>query len=238
MGRAHPWRSAPAQRDHTALTDMISVQYLMARDGELPQFWWRSTNSVCRGASPDCRAAPALVLIISQIWRAGGAVRHRCDRRCGDQRHALRNASAPAPAASQGADADARADSAGDLGDAGMHQAACATLCDNRDDRRPVGGSLPAGGGAEGREAQLIRQAIMEQLTAEQWPTQDAAGTYGSEALVPPVAGSQIPRCDAVVVFIREVNLSISMTELTIETDARDSHLQPDPHHAHQMKVT
>ena len=115
------------RRRNTAITDMISVQYLMARDGELPQF----LQKLNRFGVPWM---PAVVAASVPMPRAGhqprpgapgGALRDRRDRRGRDQRHA-RARSHPRLRRMRRKVADDAAGRvpAGDLGDAGVHEAA------------------------------------------------------------------------------------------------------------------
>jgi len=212
---------------NTAITDMISVQYLMARDGELPQIM-TALNRFGVPWIPAVVAAsvPILVLLISHdldslaaLYAIGviGAVAINVSLCSVHPR--LRRMHRKIPMMALGA----------------VLLGIWVTLAFVKHEALAfVGVVMVIGLSARqlnrwlttrrGVRPSLLRQAILEQLTPQVLAKPKLLiGTYGSEALAP-AALEEAKKQDAalVVCFIRELNLSYkyeSEQQLTIDTD-------------------
>ncbi len=231
---------------NTAIMDMISVQYLMARDGELPavhagtQSLWRAVDAgrCCRQCPDPCPGHQP------RSGKPGRPLRHRRDRRGGDQRHAVRAPSAPPPDAPQGADDDPGHRPAGHLGDTGLHEAPRAVVRHRRygggphrppDQQADVDAQRPqTESAAPGHRRAIDARGIRAKKLL--------IGTYGSDSLA--MAGMWLAKeeeATLVVCFIREVNLSFkygNQKTLSIDTDlAAQRTFARFLELAHQLKV-
>jgi hypothetical protein len=213
---------------NTALTDMISVQYLMARDGELPQFLVKLNRfGVPWVPSLIAAAVPMLVLVISHdltslaaLYAIGviGAVAINVTLCATHPR--LRRMHRKLPMLLLGI---VLLIIWVTLALTKLHALIFVTIV------MIVGLSARAINKKitqrKGPRPSLLRQAIMEQLNADTLgKPKILLGTYGSEALAG-AALRQAQDSDAalVVCFIRQVNLSYkyeSERKPTIETDA------------------
>jgi amino acid transporter len=213
---------------NTALTDMISVQYLMARDGELPQFLVKLNRfGVPWVPSLIAAAVPMLVLVISHdltslaaLYAIGviGAVAINVTLCATHPR--LRRMHRKLPMLLLGI---VLLIIWVTLALTKLHALIFVTIV------MIVGLSARAINKKitqrKGPRPSLLRQAIMEQLNADTLAKPKILlGTYGSEALAG-AALRQAQDSDAalVVCFIRQVNLSYkyeSERKPTIETDA------------------
>jgi amino acid transporter len=210
---------------NTAITDMISVQYLMARDGELP-FALQRLNKFGVPWLPAVIAAavPALVLIISHdleslaaLYAIGviGAVAINVTLCARHPR--LRRMHRKAPMMALGIVLLAIWVT---LACTKLHALAFVTVVMAVGlTARQLTKWLAA---RKGERPSLLRQAIMEQLPADVMGMHKVLlGTYGSDSLVPAALEAAKNRGAAlVVVFIRQVTLSYKYDEkLTINND-------------------
>jgi amino acid transporter/nucleotide-binding universal stress UspA family protein len=211
---------------NTALTDMISIQYLMARDGELPQFM-QKLNRFGVPWAPALVAAsvPILVLLVSHdleslaaLYAIGviGAVAINVTLCAFHPR--LRRLRRKVPMILLGFFLVAIWVT---LALTKLHALVfvCIVMIVGLSARR-ISRSLTR---RRGGKPSLIRQAIMEQLRTEDFSRRKILiGTYGSEKLAP-AALAEAKRLDAVLVvcFIRQVTLSYKYDEegFTIDTD-------------------
>ncbi|HEY8667230.1 MAG TPA: APC family permease [Tepidisphaeraceae bacterium] len=212
---------------NTALTDMISLQYLMARDGELPQ-WMTALNRFGVPYVPALIAAsvPMLVLLISHdlerlaaLYAIGviGAVAINVTLCSTHPR--LRRMRRKIPMLGLGIILLAIWIT---LACTKLHALAFVTIVMLVGlSARQLNKWLTT---RKGPRPSLLRQAIMDQLTPEALgKPKILIGTYGSEALAPvALAEAKKSGCTLVVCFVREVNLSYkydSEQQLTIDTD-------------------
>ncbi|MCY2953026.1 MAG: universal stress protein [Planctomycetota bacterium] len=210
---------------NTAITDMISVQYLMARDGELPRF----LQSLNRFGVPWVPAiiaagAPVIVLLfvhdldrLAALYAIGvvGAVAINVTLCAMHPR--LRRMRRKAPMIALGVVLLGIWVS---LAYVKREALMFVTIV-------MVVGLLARAltkwwGTRKGPKPSLIRQAIAEQLTPEALGKRKIlVGTYGSEALAEPALAIAKPEdMTLVVCFIRQIRLSIKWeTQFTIDTD-------------------
>jgi amino acid transporter len=198
---------------NTAITDMISVQYLMARDGEIPQFMQKLNRfGVPWIPAIVAAAVPILVLVISHdleslaaLYAIGviGAVAINVTLCATHPR--LRRLRRKGPMVALGAVLLAIWVT---LAYTKLHALVFVIIV------MAVGLSARAltkwFAARRGPRPSLLRQAIMEQLTPEALARpRIMVCTYGSEALAPPVLELAHQAAAAVVVcFIRNVTLS------------------------------
>ncbi|WP_428940043.1 APC family permease [Fontivita pretiosa] len=212
---------------NTAITDMISVQYLMARDGELPQFMLKLNRfGVPWAPALLAGAVPAIVLLLSHdleslaaLYAIGviGAVAINVTLCSIHPR--LRRLRRKGPMLLLG----------------GVLLAIWATLAITKLHALAFVAIVMVVGltarsatrwlaRRAGAKPTLLEQAVREQLPADVWTrTKLLVGTYGSEALAP-AALLEARNAGAVLVvcFIREVHLSYkygSEPKLTLQTD-------------------
>ncbi|MGA2498863.1 MAG: universal stress protein [Tepidisphaeraceae bacterium] len=210
---------------NTAITDMISVQYLMARDGELPQVL-QGLNRFGVPWVPTIVAAgvPILVLVVSHdlehlaaLYAIGliGAVAINVTLCAFHPR--LRRMRRKGPMIVLGVVLLAIWVT---LAATKLHALAFVTVV------LAVGLSLRQAtrwwAARKGAKPTLLRQAIIEQLSPADWARpRILVGTYGSEQLAP--AALELAKAAGaalVVCFIRQVSLSVKWDRpLSIDTD-------------------
>jgi hypothetical protein len=210
---------------NTALTDMISVQYLMARDGELPA----ALQGLNRFGVPwipavVAAAVPILVLVVSHdlenlaaLYAIGvvGAVAINVSLCAFHPR--LRRLRRKVPMVALGVVLLAIWITLAGVKHAALLFVVVVIVAGLG--LRELTRYLARRGGPR---PSLLRQAIMEQLSPEAWSKpRILLGTYGSEALAP--AALQLAReqdAALVVCFIRQVSLSVKWDRpLSIDTD-------------------
>jgi amino acid transporter len=212
---------------NTALTDMISVQYLMARDGELPQFMVK-LNRFGVPWAPALVAAgvPILVLLVSHnleslaaLYAIGviGAVAINVTLCAFHPR--LRRLRRKGPMLALGVVLLAIWVT---LATTKLHALAFVTIVMSIGlFARAITRTLSR---RKGQRPSLLRQAILEQLSPQVFAGPKLLlGTYGSDALAPAaLAAAKRNSAALVVCFIRQVNLSYKYDgekRLTLETD-------------------
>ncbi len=230
---------------NTALTDMISVQYLMARDGELPVFMQRLNRfGVPWVPAVVAASVPILVLLVSHdlealaaLYAIGviGAVAINVTLCATHPR--LRRMHRKIPMLMLGIVLLAIWVS---LAFTKLHALLFViTVMAVGLTARALTKWLAE---RKGPRVSLLRQAIAEQLTTEAMiKPKILLGTYGSDALAPAaLAEAKKSGSTLVVCFIRQVNLSYKFDEkkLTIDTDlAALKTFSKILDHAHEMGV-